>query len=76
MGFSFMLVQFFEFKESSYYFVDCPYYVVAYSTVGLHFLHVFGGVLVLFIILCLGYYSLNSFYVEMSIWYWHFVDYV
>nr|QYC97730.1 cytochrome c oxidase subunit 3 [Diplostomoidea sp. MSB para 30071] len=76
LGFCFMLVQFFEFMESSYYFVDCPYYVVAYSTVGLHFLHVLGGVLVLFIILCLGYYSLNSFYVEMSIWYWHFVDYV
>nr|AYH51362.2 cytochrome c oxidase subunit III [Cardiocephaloides medioconiger] len=76
LGCCFMLVQFFEFNESSFYFVDCPYYVVAYSTVGLHFMHVFGGVSVLIIIFCLGYQTFSRFYVEMSIWYWHFVDYV
>nr|YP_010231367.1 cytochrome c oxidase subunit III [Apharyngostrigea pipientis]QSV37697.1 cytochrome c oxidase subunit III [Apharyngostrigea pipientis] len=76
LGFSFIVVQFFEFNESSYYFVDCPYYVAAYSTVGLHFLHVLGGVIVLLIVLCVGYSSFNSYYVEMSVWYWHFVDYV
>nr|AYH51373.2 cytochrome c oxidase subunit III [Cotylurus marcogliesei] len=76
LGCCFMLIQFFEFNESPFYFVDCPYYVVAYSTVGLHFIHVLGGVTVLLIIFLLGYASLDSFYVEMSVWYWHFVDYV
>lgn len=76
LGFCFMLVQFFEFGDSPFYFIDCPYYVVAYSTIGLHFFHVLGGVLVLSTILCLGYLSFNRFYVEMSVWYWHFVDYV
>nr|YP_009867145.1 cytochrome c oxidase subunit III [Diplostomum ardeae]QKG04344.1 cytochrome c oxidase subunit III [Diplostomum ardeae] len=76
LGCCFMLVQFFEFGESPFYLTDCPYYVVAYSTIGLHFLHVLGGVTVLSIIFVLGYLSFNRFYVEMSVWYWHFVDYV
>nr|WRW53953.1 cytochrome c oxidase subunit III [Strigea falconis] len=76
LGFCFMLVQFFEFAESVSLFVDGPYYGVAYSTVGLHFLHVLGGVLILTVIVCVGYLYINPFYVEMSIWYWHFVDYV
>nr|QKW91281.1 cytochrome c oxidase subunit III [Hysteromorpha triloba] len=76
LGCCFMLVQFFEFSESPFYFVDCPYYVMAYSTVGLHFLHVLGGVAVLSLILFIGYKSFDRFYVEMSVWYWHFVDYI
>nr|AYH51351.1 cytochrome c oxidase subunit III [Alaria americana] len=76
LGCCFMLVQFFEFNDSPYYFTDCPYYVVAFSTIGLHFIHVLGGVVVLSMILLVGYDSFNRFYVEMSVWYWHFVDYV
>nr|QKW91285.1 cytochrome c oxidase subunit III [Tylodelphys immer] len=76
LGCGFILVQFFEFSESPFYFCDCPYYVIAYSTVGLHFFHVLGGVTVLAIIFFCGYSSFKRFYVEMSVWYWHFVDYI
>nr|AYH51403.2 cytochrome c oxidase subunit III [Posthodiplostomum centrarchi] len=75
LGFCFMLVQFFEFNESSCYFLDCPYYVAAYSTVGLHFLHVLGGLTVLLVVFFCHRY-LEFFYVEMSVWYWHFVDFI
>ena len=74
LGCFFIIIQFVEFNDSSFYFVDCPYYVIAYSTVGLHFLHVVGGLIALWFVYRLGSSLLKYFYVEMVVWYWHFVD--
>lgn len=58
--------------------VYCAYYASSFRTVGLHFFHVVIGLLILFIVYCkyFGSFGLRYYYVTMSVWYWHFVDYI
>lgn len=75
LGLGFVLLQFWEMWECGVDITFSCYYSVAFCTVGLHFLHVVLGVLVLlWVFFCRGW--LDYYYVTLSIWYWHFVDYI
>nr|BDB04164.1 cytochrome c oxidase subunit III [Fasciola gigantica]BDB04188.1 cytochrome c oxidase subunit III [Fasciola gigantica]BDB04224.1 cytochrome c oxidase subunit III [Fasciola gigantica]BDB04236.1 cytochrome c oxidase subunit III [Fasciola gigantica]BDB04248.1 cytochrome c oxidase subunit III [Fasciola gigantica] len=75
LGFGFLVLQMFEFYDCECDFTFCVYGSVCFSTVGLHFLHVFGGL----IALCFLYFFgdvVPSSNVDFVVWYWHFVDYI
>nr|YP_009516732.1 cytochrome c oxidase subunit III [Paragonimus heterotremus]AYE67504.1 cytochrome c oxidase subunit III [Paragonimus heterotremus] len=76
LGLSFILLQIFEFYDCECDVLSNVYYAGAFSTVGLHFSHVFVGVSGLIVLMMLGANVVKQCYVNVAVWYWHFVDYV
>nr|ACV96754.1 cytochrome c oxidase subunit III [Pratylenchus vulnus] len=80
LGWSFLLVQFFEYYTSSFTFSDSSYGSIFYMLTGFHGLHVFFGVLflssVFYRFLKSQMSSKHALTFEFSIIYWHFVDFV
>nr|UDU84917.1 cytochrome c oxidase subunit 3 [Glypthelmins quieta] len=76
LGASFVLLQLWEFYDCECDLLSCVYHAGSFCTVGLHFTHVVLGVLGLSVLLIIGLEVVNSFYVNLIVWYWHFVDYI
>nr|QZZ81257.1 cytochrome c oxidase subunit III [Prosthogonimus pellucidus] len=77
LGLGFVFLQLFEFWECLCDFTFCVYYSSAFSTVGLHFIHVLLGLVVLgYLCFCSYWGGLGFHYITLSVWYWHFVDYI
>jgi len=80
LGIVFLLVQYSEYRCTTYYINSSVYGSVFFLTTGFHGLHVFLGVLFLSVII----YRIFKFHFsendhvgfEGSVWYWHFVDVV
>nr|YP_010401645.1 cytochrome c oxidase subunit III [Cryptocotyle lingua]UQU69043.1 cytochrome c oxidase subunit 3 [Cryptocotyle lingua] len=75
LGLCFIGLQLWEFFDCECDVLYCSYLGAAFCTVGLHFMHVFGGVVAMTVLLVWGA-SKNHFYASVIVWYWHFVDYV
>nr|YP_009054570.1 cytochrome c oxidase subunit III [Paragyrodactylus variegatus]AIK25758.1 cytochrome c oxidase subunit III [Paragyrodactylus variegatus] len=76
LGFFFIVLQGFEFDESNVNLFSSVYHGCCFTTVSLHFSHVLIGVMLL---LGLFFYTpkiLGSYYSNLVVWYWHFVDYI
>ncbi|KAA3669747.1 COX3 (mitochondrion) [Paragonimus westermani] len=76
LGLSFVVLQILEFYECECDVLSDVYYAGAFCTVGLHFSHVFVGVVGLLTLITLGANVVKQCYVNVVVWYWHFVDYV
>nr|YP_009517312.1 cytochrome c oxidase subunit III [Ligula intestinalis]AXO78663.1 cytochrome c oxidase subunit 3 [Ligula intestinalis] len=76
LGSGFVLLQLFEFNEIFINLIDSSFYASCFCTVGLHFLHVFVGVIGLSMVLYLGVKSAGIYRCTVVTWYWHFVDYI
>nr|YP_009262381.1 cytochrome c oxidase subunit III [Homalogaster paloniae]ANI86957.1 cytochrome c oxidase subunit 3 [Homalogaster paloniae] len=76
LGFSFVILQIFEMYDCECDWVYSVYYAACFSTVGLHFIHVVIGLIGLVVVFSFGDVNLNTFYNDVIIWYWHFVDYI
>nr|AAN15170.1 cytochrome c oxidase subunit 3 [Paragonimus westermani] len=76
LGLSFVLLQVFEFYDCECDVLSDVYYAGAFCTVGLHFSHVFVGVVGLSTLMLLGANAVKQCYANVAVWYWHFVDYV
>nr|ARX11440.1 cytochrome c oxidase subunit 3 [Spirometra erinaceieuropaei] len=76
LGMGFVLLQLFVFNEVFINLTDSSFYASCFCTVGLHFIHVFLGVIGLSIILFLGVASAGAYRCTLVTWYWHFVDYI
>nr|YP_010690150.1 cytochrome c oxidase subunit III [Paragonimus iloktsuenensis]WBU12989.1 cytochrome c oxidase subunit III [Paragonimus iloktsuenensis] len=76
LGLSFILLQAVEFYECECDVLNDVYYSSVFCTVGLHFSHVFVGVLGLSVLMLLGANTVKQSYDNVAVWYWHFVDYV
>ena len=75
LGLGFIYLQLWEMWECRCDIIFCAYYSSSFATVGLHFLHVLLGLFIL------GYVfwnrlSISFYFATLSIWYWHFVDYI
>lgn len=75
LGFCFVMLQIWEFFDCECDVLFCSYFGAAFCTVGLHFTHVFVGVLAMLVLFFSGW-DKNHFYARVIVWYWHFVDYV
>nr|YP_010461147.1 cytochrome c oxidase subunit III [Carassotrema koreanum]UUF91996.1 cytochrome c oxidase subunit III [Carassotrema koreanum] len=76
LGLSFVLLQLSELYDCECDILGGVYHAVSFSTVGLHFLHVFIGVVVFLLLLWIGANSINPHLSNLAVWYWHFVDYI
>nr|YP_009938504.1 cytochrome c oxidase subunit III [Prosthogonimus cuneatus]QNU39788.1 cytochrome c oxidase subunit III [Prosthogonimus cuneatus] len=77
LGLGFVFLQLFEVWECLCDFTFCSYYSSAFSTIGLHFFHVVLGLVVLgYVCFCSFRGGLSFYHITLSIWYWHFVDYI
>jgi heme/copper-type cytochrome/quinol oxidase subunit 3 len=76
LGISFVVLQMFEFYERECDWVYSVYYAACFATVGLHFLHVVIGLLGLGLVFTVGDVKFKTFYNDVVVWYWHFVDYI
>lgn len=80
LGGYFTFLQFFEYREASFSFRDSVYGRVFFIATGFHGLHVIIGSVLLgysIIRLIIHHFNLlNPIGLELSIWYWHFVDVV
>lgn len=80
LGFSFVVLQAFEYYAASFNFSDSAYASVFYCLTGLHGFHVIVGalfLLVCFIRLLCQHFSRDHYLgFVCAIWYWHFVDVV
>lgn len=80
LGFYFLLIQYYEYCESSFTIADGVYGTTFFVSTGFHGLHVIIGASYLTYVLILmlkGYLTHNHhFSFEASAWYWHFVDVV
>nr|YP_010704907.1 cytochrome c oxidase subunit III [Plagiorchis multiglandularis]WCQ78406.1 cytochrome c oxidase subunit III [Plagiorchis multiglandularis]WLS55015.1 cytochrome c oxidase subunit III [Plagiorchis multiglandularis] len=76
LGTGFVLLQLWEFYDCECDLSYCVYHAGSFCTVGLHFTHVLLGVLGLLILLTLGIETVDWHYINLVVWYWHFVDYV
>ena len=79
-GILFTLLQFYEYKHSTFSINDSVYGSVFFLLTGFHGFHVIMGTVLLIVSLFRQYYYhfLNNQHIgfESSIWYWHFVDVV
>nr|AKC58415.1 cytochrome c oxidase subunit 3 [Eurytrema pancreaticum] len=76
LGFVFIVLQYFEWRQCCLNLVDSNYASAALCLIGMHFIHVLAGFTALTYIY-LWYDRFDSFhYPELVVWYWHFVDYV
>lgn len=76
LGLLFIALQLFEFYDCGCDLYYDSFYCSSFCTVGLHFCHVVIGIILLLIILFWGSNFLNLYYVDLAVWYWHFVDYI
>lgn len=80
LGSLFLLIQFIEYKSSTFCFADGIYGSTFFMLTGFHGLHVMVGTILLYISLIrLSDYQFSRhhhFGFEASVWYWHFVDVV
>nr|YP_010461003.1 cytochrome c oxidase subunit III [Artyfechinostomum malayanum]UUF68156.1 cytochrome c oxidase subunit III [Artyfechinostomum malayanum] len=76
LGSGFILLQLYEFYDSWCDITFCYYQGVCFATVGLHFMHVMGGLIAMTTMLCCGEKGVSRTNVDCVVWYWHFVDYV
>nr|WCH58141.1 cytochrome c oxidase subunit III [Holostephanus sp. FJ-2023] len=76
LGACFIVLQLYEFYDCDCSLLYSVYYAAAFCTVGLHFSHVLIGLIVLSVVLYLGSYAVSQYYVDLAVWYWHFVDYI
>ena len=76
LGACFIILQLYEFYDCDCGLLYSVYYAAAFCTVGLHFRHVLIGLIVLRVVLYLGRYTISTYYVDLAVWYWHFVDYI
>lgn len=80
LGFSFSVLQIFEYLEAPFTIADRVYGSTFFITTGLHGLHVIIGSIFLFVCLIRLYLnhftSIHHFGLEAAAWYWHFVDVV
>nr|QAU54078.1 cytochrome c oxidase subunit III [Eoacmaea sp. AORI_YK\ len=80
LGFYFIFIQLFEYKEASFTISDSVYGSVFFVATGFHGLHVLIGsifLLVMVLRLYLHHFSTgHHFGFEAACWYWHFVDVV
>nr|YP_009240942.1 cytochrome c oxidase subunit III [Brachycladium goliath]ALN38355.1 cytochrome c oxidase subunit III [Brachycladium goliath] len=76
LGLCFVLMQIWELADCECDLLWSTYDAACFCTVGLHFSHVLLGVGGLSVLLYLGARFVGKFYVNVAVWYWHFVDYV
>nr|QUL60401.1 cytochrome c oxidase subunit III [Echinostomatidae sp. CA-2021] len=76
LGWCFILLQVYEFYDCCCDITFCFYIGVCFATVGLHFLHVMGGLIVMMVLYCCGDEGVPQSNIDFVVWYWHFVDYV
>jgi len=80
LGWLFLFCQYYEYLEASFDLSSGIYGRVFFITTGFHGLHVcLGSLILLYCLINLinGYYTFNSHLsLELSAWYWHFVDVV
>nr|AWW03154.1 cytochrome c oxidase subunit III [Macrogyrodactylus karibae] len=76
LGFSFIILQGFEFDESGVNLFSSVYHACCFTTVSLHFSHVLIGVLLLIGLFICTVKVVDIYYSNLIIWYWHFVDYI
>nr|YP_009261928.1 cytochrome c oxidase subunit III [Echinochasmus japonicus]AKL39056.1 cytochrome c oxidase subunit III [Echinochasmus japonicus] len=77
LGACFIGVQLAEFYSASCDLLFCIYQAVCFCTVGLHFIHVLGGLVALSVLLISGAeFRMSRVNVDCLVWYWHFVDYI
>lgn len=69
LGLSFIRLQIFEFYDCACDVLSSVYYASSFCTVGLHFRHVFLGVVGLLVILSLGANSVKQSYADVGVWY-------
>nr|UFQ89151.1 cytochrome c oxidase subunit III [Anindobothrium lisae] len=76
LGVFFVLLQFTEMNEIFINIYDSSFHASSFCTVGLHFSHVFVGVMGLLAVLVLGVLNVGEYRCTLVTWYWHFVDYI
>nr|ASL24601.1 cytochrome c oxidase subunit 3 [Khawia sinensis] len=76
LGSGFVILQVIEFAEAAVGFSWNGFYGACLGTVGLHFTHVFVGVLMMIILVVLTPPRGGFYYCTLLTWYWHFVDYI
>nr|YP_009138978.1 cytochrome c oxidase subunit III [Clinostomum complanatum]AJR27996.1 cytochrome c oxidase subunit III [Clinostomum complanatum] len=76
LGSCFLVIQVLEFYDCGFNLFSSVYAAVSFCTVGLHFLHVVIGLVILSILLMLGELVMDRYYADLCVWYWHFVDYI
>nr|YP_009544208.1 cytochrome c oxidase subunit III [Parabreviscolex niepini]AYO27334.1 cytochrome c oxidase subunit 3 [Parabreviscolex niepini] len=76
LGCCFVLLQIIEFSEAVSNLISNGFYSACLSTVGLHFFHVWVGVLAMIAVLWSGAARTGFYFCSTLTWYWHFVDYV
>nr|QHI41703.1 cytochrome c oxidase subunit III [Echinostoma revolutum] len=76
LGWCFILLQVYEFYDSCCDITFCFYQGVCFATVGLHFMHVMGGLVVMMVLYSCGEQGIPHGNIDCIVWYWHFVDYV
>ena len=79
LGGGFVVMQAFEFYDCDCDLLYTVYKAARFCTVGLHFLHVVVGLVGLIVILGFRWSrkgEINPYFVNIIVWYWHFVDYV
>nr|AQS80275.1 cytochrome c oxidase subunit III [Fasciola jacksoni] len=76
LGCGFLVLQLVEFYDCRCDITFCVYGAVCFSTVGLHFLHVLGGIAALSFLYLSGDMTIPKLNVDFLVWYWHFVDYI
>lgn len=70
LGWGFLGIQLFEFYTCDCDLLFCVYQAVCFCTVGLHFMHVLGGIIALTILLCLGAeFRVSRVNVDCLVWY-------
>ena len=76
LGLMFVLLQILELNEIYVNIFDTRFHASRFCTVGLHFSHVFIGIVGLIFMFFIGVKRFGVYRCGILTWYWHFVDYV
>lgn len=69
LGRCFILLQVYEFYDCCCDITFCSYIGVCFATVGLHFLHVLGGLIVMMVLYCCGDEGVPQSNIDFVVWY-------
>nr|WLS55014.1 cytochrome c oxidase subunit III [Moliniella anceps] len=76
LGWCFIALQVYEYYDCWCDITFCFYQAICFSTVGLHFVHVIGGLIIMMVLYSCGEDGVPQSNIDFVVWYWHFVDYI
>nr|UEN67855.1 cytochrome c oxidase subunit III [Rhabdosynochus viridisi] len=76
LGVGFILLQVVEFGDCLWSFSSSSYTGCCFAVISLHLSHVFIGLILLILLFLLPKYNIETYYNDLIVIYWHFVDYV